>query len=175
MDNFPHNRHGMIDRACGCIGNFDNAIVAVEVDNFKYFSLEVAHLRHDDVDDILRGSDLLLWGEDFDFTETPPDFQRGLNLRYFGRAEAFKFFPLAPIGMAHVAEGAELINNPARQINGADALRACAQENCQKFGIAERPRAVFEKLFSGAIILRPAFDSGFFSLIGHYLMYPLNK
>jgi hypothetical protein len=34
--------------------------------------------------------------------------------------------------MAHVAEGAELINNLARQINGAHALHARAQKDCQK-------------------------------------------
>jgi hypothetical protein len=70
--------------------------------------------------------------KDFDVTETPSDFEGGLNLRDFCRAQAFEFFPLTHIGMAHVAEGAELINNPARQINGAHALHARAQEDCQK-------------------------------------------
>ena len=56
----------------------------------------------------------------------------GLDLRDFCRAQAFEFFPRTHIDMAHVAEGAEFINNLARQINGTHALHARAQKDCQK-------------------------------------------
>lgn len=128
MNDFPHDRHGMIDRARGSIVDFDDAVVAVEIDNFKYFGLEVAHLRHDDIDNILCGSDLLLDTEHFVFTETSPDFQGCFDLRDFGRAQAFEFFPFAHIGMAHVAERTKFIQYLARQINGTVAFDAGAQE-----------------------------------------------
>ena len=52
VDDFPHNRHGVVDCACGGIGSFDDSVVAVEISDFKDFGLEVAHLRHENVDNL---------------------------------------------------------------------------------------------------------------------------
>ena len=170
MDDFPHNRHGLIDGSCGGVADINDAIVAVEIDNFKYFRLEIAHLRHDDIDDILGGSDLLLDGANFVFPETPPDFEGGLNLRDFGRAQAFEFFPLAHVGVAHIAEGAELINNPARQINGAHARTPVRKRIARSSELLERSCAALEQLFPGPVVrgqlLIP--DDLFFSVMSCY-------
>ena len=69
VDNFPHNRQGMIDRSRYGVADFDDSIVAVEIGNFKDFCFEVAHLRHDDADNVPGGHDLLLDAQDFVFTE----------------------------------------------------------------------------------------------------------
>ena len=74
VDDFPHNRHGVIDCAVGGIANFDDSVVAVEINNFKDFGLEVTHLRHDHVNNILAEA-IFCFGKDFNITETPPDFE----------------------------------------------------------------------------------------------------
>ena len=102
----------------------------------------------------------MLDAQHFIFTESSSYFQSSMKLRDFGGSQAFEFFPLAHVRVVHVTEGSELINNLARQINGAVTLHTRAQQNCQKFRITQRPRTSLEQLFPGPVVLRPAFDSG---------------
>jgi len=96
-----------------------------------------------------------------------------LELRDFGRAQTLEFFPLAHIGMAHVAKDAELINDLTRQINGAHTLHAVRRRIARSSNCSAL-RAFFEELLPWPVVLRPAFDSAFLllSVIFFYFLRP---
>ncbi len=62
MNYFTDNRDSIIDCASGGIGNIDDSIITIEVHDLKDLGLKVAHVGHDDVNDVFGGSNFLLPG-----------------------------------------------------------------------------------------------------------------
>ena len=60
VDNLPDNGHGLINGAYSRIANVDDPGIAVQIDHFRHLRFEVAHVRQDDIDDILGRGNLLL-------------------------------------------------------------------------------------------------------------------
>ncbi len=104
MDNFTDNWKCFVDCSGGCIGYIYYTIVAIEIDNFKYFGFEVAKLGHDYIYNILGGDNLLFPCGYIIFTITSPDLKRGLNMGNLGTPQTLEFLPVSSICIRHIAK-----------------------------------------------------------------------
>ncbi len=155
LEDFADDGRGVVDGAFLQVFDGNDAVLGIEKHNFEDFLLQVPHLRHQNIDDIFGGFDLRAFFFDFIFPETTADFKRGFDLGDFGGPETFEFHPVPRVGVAHVPEGLELVDNFSGEVQGALAFGAGAKQDGEEFGIAQRLLSVLHHFFPRAVFFGP--------------------
>ncbi len=136
LEDFADDRRGVVDGALFHILDRDDAVLGIEEDDLEDFFFKVPHPRHQDIDDVLGGFDPRAIFFNLVLPETPADFQRGLNLGDLGGPETFEFHPVPRVGVAHVPEGLEFVDDFSGEVQRALAFGAGAQQDGKQLGIA---------------------------------------
>ena len=129
LEDFADDGAGVVDGAFFQILDGNDAVLGIEECDFEDFFLEVTHLRHQNIDDVLGGFDPRTLEAGFVFSKTPADFQRGFDLGDFGGSDAFKLQPITRVSVAHVPEGLEFVDDFSGQVQGTLTLGTGAKQN----------------------------------------------
>ena len=129
LEDFADDGRGVVDGAFFQVFDGDDAVLGIEEYDFEDFFLQVPHLGHEDINDVFGGFDLRALEAGFVFPKAAADLKRGFDLGDFGGPDAFKLQPIARVGVAHVPEGLELVDDFSGEIQCALAFGAGAKQD----------------------------------------------
>lgn len=126
LEDFADDRRGVVDGAFFQVFDGNDTVLGVKEHDFENFFLEIPHLGHEDINDVFGGFDLRALEAGFVFAKTAADLKRSFDLGNFGHSQPFKLQPVARVGVTHVPEGLEFVDDFSGQVQGAFTLGAGA-------------------------------------------------